>query len=421
MTLSSSSSRDGTAPDEPEPGKAATTDIDLAARWLGGSVLAVSDESFGDKDNLLNPGPPTRPGDFGNRGEIVDGWETRRRRQPGHDWAIVRLGAPGAITSIVVDTSFFSGNYPESCLIEACGREGYPGPRDLEGGTGWVEVVPRSSLEAHKLNVFRVNEPYRFTHVRLSIFPDGGVARLRVFGETVPDPRQFDGVSVDLVSQAVGGAMVSCSDDFYTSPSLLIRPDEPRTMGDGWESRRRRGPGNDYAIFQLGVEGEVRKVVVDTIYFRYNASGEIALQRSPEQPAPPADSSLWQPLVERTGVQPDTSHSFMVANPSTSACVRLDAFPDAGLSRLRLIGRVDGAARRRAGYRWFNSLPLDHATRCLAEAGISASLAHRLVEQRPLGESWRTETAAAGGSELSSAVGALTRTLEGPPGGEAWR
>ena len=335
-------------------------------------------------------------------------------RQPGYDWAIVRLGAPGTITSIEVDTSFFSGNFPESCLIEACGREGYPGSRQLEGGASWVEVVPRSAVEGDKLNVFKVEDPRRFTHVRLSIFPDGGVARLRVFGEPVPDPRQFDGVSVDLVSQAVGGALVSCSDDFYSSPSLLIRPDEPRTMGDGWESRRRRGPGNDFAIFQLGVEGEIRKVVVDTIYFRYNASGEIALQRSPERLAPPADFSLWQPLVQRTGVQPDTSHVFMVTNPLATACVRLDAFPDAGLSRLRLIGRVLPAARRQAGYRWFNSLPVDHAASCLAEAGINAGLAHQLVERRPLGEDWGGETAAAGSSRSSSSVAALTRIFEGP-------
>jgi allantoicase len=241
--------------------------IDLASRWLGGSVLAASDESFGDKDNLLNPGPATyQGGRLGNRGEIVDGWETRRRRQPGYDWAIVRLGAPGRITTIQVDTSFFTGNFPESCRVEVCGQEGYPGLRELDGPAGWVEVVPQSPLEGDRVNVFPVCDSRRFTHVRLSIFPDGGVARLRVSGQVLPDPRQFDGVTIDLASQAVGGALVSCSDDFYTSPSLLIRPDEARTMGDGWEARRRRGPGNDFAIFQLGLEGDIRMVFVFSIF-----------------------------------------------------------------------------------------------------------------------------------------------------------
>jgi allantoicase len=418
MTATPSASGRGTAPGGRNRRAEPITAIDLAARWLGGSVLAASDESFGDKDNLLNPGPAVHPGGFGNRGEIVDGWETRRRRRPGYDWAIVRLGAPGTITSITVDTSFFSGNFPEACRIEACGREGYPGPGDLDGGTGWVEIVPGSVLEGDKTNVFRVSDPRRFTHVRLSIFPDGGVARLRVVGEAVPDPRQFDRVSVDLASQAIGGALVDCSDDFYTSPSLLIRPDEPRSMANGWESRRRRGPGNDYAIFQLGVEGEIRKVVVDTIYFRYNATGEIAVHGTTERPAPAAGSNVWQPLIKRTNVQPDTSHVFMVANPSTAACVRLDAFPDAGLSRLRLIGQVDPGARSRAGCRWFNSLPVDHAACCLAEAGVRADLARRLLEQRPLGEDWRAKALAAAGSQSSADLAGVAGMLEGPLPGE---
>jgi allantoicase len=419
MTPTSPLAGSDTASDGPNKRGAQTTVIDLAARWLGGSVLTASDESFGDKDNLLNPGPAIHPRGFGNRGEIVDGWETRRRRQPGHDWAIVRLGAPGRISSIEIDTSFFSGNFPESCRIEACGREGYPGPPDLDGATGWVEIVPLSGLEGDKGNVFRVSDSRRFTHVRLSIFPDGGIARLRVLGETIPDPRQFDGVSIDLVSQVIGGALVSCSDDFYTSPSLLIRPDEPRTIGDGWESRRRRGPGNDYAIFELGIEGQIRKVVLDTIYFRYNASSEIALQRVTERPAPNADSGVWQPLIEQTPVQPDTSHVFMVPNPSTAACVRLDAFPDAGLSRLRLIGRVDPVARRRAGYRWFNSLPVDHAACCLAGAAIGEDLAYRLLERRPLDEDWGAKAMVAG-SRSSAALQALATMLEGLPAADDW-
>jgi allantoicase len=119
--------------------------MDLASRWLGGSVLAASDESFGDKENLLAPAAAVfDPGRYGNRGEIVDGWETRRRRDAGHDWVLVRLGTPGTITSVDVDTSFFTGNHPERCTLEACGREGYPSPDELnDPATDWVEIVPR--------------------------------------------------------------------------------------------------------------------------------------------------------------------------------------------------------------------------------------------------------------------------------------
>jgi allantoicase len=406
-------------PKTPNMGGQLTSVIDLASRWLGGSVLAASDESFGDKDNLLNPGPATyQGGRLGNRGEIVDGWETRRRRQPGYDWAIVRLGAPGRITTIQVDTSFFTGNFPESCRVEACGQEGYPGRRELDGLTGWVEVVPQSPLEGDRVNVFPVCDSRRFTHVRLSIFPDGGVARLRVSGQVLPDPRQFDGVTIDLASEAVGGALVSCSDDFYTSPSLLIRPDEAGTMGDGWEARRRRGPGNDFAIFQLGLEGDIRKVVVETIHFRYNASGEIAVQRFGQLPAPPPQSDAWEPLVERTIVQPDTNHVFMVSSRASTACVRLDAFPDGGLSRFRLIGWVDPAARSRAGYVWFNALPPDQATHCLTDAGITGDLAARALEQRPLATNWLSSQVntfgSSSGTSAAENLRALAAMLEGP-------
>lgn len=391
---------------------------DLAARWLGGSVLVASDESFGDKENLLNPGPALfEPARFSHRGGIVDGWETRRRRDQGYDWAIVRLGTAGTISSIHVDTSFFTLNFPESCRVEACGREGYPGPRDLADTSGWVEIVPRSPLEGDGNNVFPVSDSRRFTHIRLSIFPDGGVARLRVFGEVLPDPRHFDGVTTDLVSQAVGGALVTSTADFYTPASLLNRPDEPRNMGDGWETRRRRGPGNDFAVFKLGIEGKIRQVVVDTTYFRYNATPEIAVQRCTQLPPPSVSSGAWEPLLERVSLQPDTSHLFMVSPYAPTACVRLDAFPDGGISRFRLIGQVDRTARRKAGYRWFNSLPADQATRCLADVSISGNLASRILEQRPLPEDWLDhQDSSTSTTTADQSLRTFAAILEGPVG-----
>jgi allantoicase len=402
------------------PDAPAGTETDLASRWLGGSVVAASDESFGDKENLLTPAAPAfEPGHYGNRGEIVDGWETRRRREPGHDWAIVRLGAPGILTSVQVDTSFFTGNHPDSCLVEACGWEGYPGPAELTGpAAGWTTIVPRSPLPGDARTSFDVADPRRYTHLRLSIFPDGGVARLRALGHVVPDPRELDGLTVDLASQRHGGAVVASSDDFYTSARLLNRPDSARSMGEGWETRRRRGGGHDYVVIRLAFAGQVSQLIVDTAHFRYNASAEIAVQACAQEPVPAADSAAWAPLLGRTRLQPDTRH--VLAGPAGRAgaagrpvtAIRLDAFPDGGISRLRVIGRVGPAARRRAGYRWLNSLPADQAVRCLTGAGLAPDVAAQVAGRRPL--SGDDAGSLRPGAVPAEAAATLTAMLAGP-------
>lgn len=395
-----------------------TADIDLASRWLGGGVIAASDESFGEKENLLNPAPAAfEPGHYGPRGEIVDGWETRRRRAPGHDWALIRLGAPGVITEVDVDTSFFTGNFPPEVSLEACGCEGYPAPGEL---TGWEPIVPRSPLTGDSHNRFRVTDPRRFTHLRLSAYPDGGIARLRVLGQPVPDPRGLDGLTVDLASQQHGGAIVAASDDFYTSAAHLIRPDRARTMGEGWETRRRRDDGHDYVVIRLAFPGLIRRIVLDTAHFKYNASAEAALHGSPpdgplrdprppagdpsRDPIPPAADPSWVPLLARTRLQPDTRHEFPARHDGPVATVRLDAFPDGGLSRIRLLGQLTPGARRAAGHRWFNSLPAPQALQCLTAAGLDPASAADLAARRPL-----PEDAAMSGNP------ALTSMLDGPP------
>jgi allantoicase len=357
-------------------------ETDLASRWLGGSVIAASDESFGEKENLLTPAPAAfQPGRYGPRGEIVDGWETRRRRTPGHDWALIRLGAPGIITEVDVDTSFFTGNHPQAVSLEACGHEGYPAPGEL---AGWEPIVPRSALTGDTHNHFQVTSDRRFTHLRLSAYPDGGIARLRVLGHPVPDPRGLEELTIDLASQQYGGAVVAASDDFYTSAAHLIRPDQARTMGEGWETRRRRDPGHDHVVIRLAFPGRIRRVVVDTAHFKYNASAEVALSGSPQDPQDP--DPAWSPLLARARLQPDTRHEFGSQHGHPVATVRLDAYPDGGLSRVRLIGRITPEGRRGAGYRWFNSLPTPHAVQCLLKAGLTPVRAAELAAQRPLPE-----------------------------------
>ncbi|MFE9808166.1 allantoicase [Streptomyces sp. NPDC005548] len=361
---------------------------DLASRLLGGSVIAASDESFGDKENLLVPGAADfTPGNYGHKGEIVDGWETRRRRTPGHDWALIRLGTPGVIHSIDVDTSFFTGNYPPECRIEACGVEGYPSPEELAApDVAWKEIVPLSPLKGDSHNEFTVTAQTRFTHLRLSIYPDGGVARLRVHGEAVADPRRFDGLTPDLAARELGGVVEASSDTFYSSAEVLNQPGLARHMGDGWETQRRRGPGNDWAVIRLAAPGRLRQIEVDTSYYKFNASNECALYGANAGTTPEPESPVWFPVMPRTRLQPDTRHYFDIADTEEVTHLRFDVFPDGGISRLRVLGSVEAAARRALALRWFNSLPAGQAQAVLTAAGTAADASAAITDRRPLGE-----------------------------------
>ncbi len=301
---------------------------DLASRALAGSVVTANDELFAERENLIKPGPAAHdPAAFGPKGKLYDGWETRRRREPGHDFAIVRLGVPGVVKGVVVDTSWFTGNYPPQASVEGASVEGYPSPDDLEQAE-WTTLLPRSDLKGDSENRFEVSEEGRVTHVRLSIYPDGGVARLRVHGEPRPDPALMTG-TVDLAALEYGGRVIDCSDRFYSSPNNLLLPGRAGHMGEGWENARRRDDGNDHVTVQLAGAGRVRRVELDTSYFVGNAPGWASLT---------GDDGVV--LVPKTRLQPDTRHFFVVEEQTPVSQVRLDVYPDGGLARLRVWGEL---------------------------------------------------------------------------------
>jgi allantoicase len=313
---------------------------DLAGRLLGGGVVAANDEFFGAADHLLAAEPPRfDPAAFGPKGKLYEGWETRRRREPGEDHATVRLGAPGIVRGVVVDTAFFTGNYPPYASVEGCAVAGYPSPAELDGAL-WTTLVPRSPLRGDTRNEFDVDVPYRFTHVRLRIYPDGGVARLRVHGEVVPDPALLHGRRFDLAALANGALVVDCSDRFYGAPGNLLVPGPARSMGEGWETARRRDGGNDWVVVRLAAPGRIRLAELDTSHFKGNAPGAAQLRGVDARTGDPADPDGWFGLLPRTRLQPDTRHRFPVAGARTATHVRLDIFPDGGMARLRLSGKV---------------------------------------------------------------------------------
>lgn len=325
---------------------------DLAARSLGGGVPYVSDELFAAGDNLVTDAPPSfEARTFGPKGQVYDGWETRRRRTPGHDHAVVRLGAPGVVRGVVVDTAFFTGNYPPYASVEGAALDGYPSPEELAAAE-WAPLVPRSPLAGDTRNEFEVSDPRRCTHVRLSIYPDGGVARLRVHGEVVPDPRLLPAV-FDLAAMEHGGQVIGCSDMFYGPPHRLIAPGLARVMGEGWETARRRDDGNDWVLVKLAGPGVVHIAELDTTHFKGNAPGAASLRGVDARTADLDDPAAWFDILPRTRLQPDTRHRFPIpAAPPAATHVRLDVFPDGGMARLRLYGELTVEGRDELAARW---------------------------------------------------------------------
>jgi len=342
---------------------------DLAGRALGGSVIYANDELFAERENLIKPEEPAfRPHTFGHKGQIMDGWETRRRREPGSDAAIIRLGCGGVVRRVVVDTSYFTGNYPPEVSVEACGAEGYPSPADL-AEAGWTTLVPRSPVAGDARNEFEVEPGQRATHVRLTMFPDGGVARLRVYGEPVPDPRLLP-ATIDLAALENGAVVTGCSNMFYSSPANLLLPGQARVMGDGWETSRRRDQANDWVEVRLACAGSVEVVELDTSHFVGNAPGWATL------------SGDGGDLLPRTALQPDTRHRFAVPGGPVTGQVRLDIYPDGGMARLRVLGRPTAAAREALADRFLRLLPEPQLAGLLRAGSLPAAEADRRAGAR---------------------------------------
>jgi allantoicase len=319
--------------------------VDLAAEALGGTVIAANDEFFAPKEALLKPTPAEwREGAYTERGKWMDGWETRRRRTPGYDWAIVHLGAPGIVRGVVIDTSFFRGNYPERASIEGCEVEGTPSPDELTSATTqWRTLLPESPLAGDAQNTFAISHEHRVTHLRLNIFPDGGVARLRVYGDVKPLSLGDGSGMIDLAAIENGGFSVVCSDMFFGHRQNLIMPGRSTHMGNGWETKRRRGPGHDWTIIRLAQLGAVESVELDTDHYKGNAPDSCMLEccYAPDAPADAlVDPALvWVEIVPKSKLQPHSRHRFAASPVTPATHVRLNIYPDGGVARLRLLGR----------------------------------------------------------------------------------
>ncbi|WP_221076552.1 allantoicase [Agarivorans aestuarii] len=313
--------------------------VNLADNRLGSQIIAVSDDFFAKAERMLNHLPALfYPDKYDDNGKWMDGWESRRRRDAGHDWCIVKLGVAGKVKGLQLDTSFFTGNFAPAASVEACYCEQDTPPSD----TQWHSILSASALSADNHHFFAVDTEQPISHLRINIFPDGGIARLRVFGH--PIPQHSSEQSIDLVALKNGGRVIGYNDAHYGTPSNLLAPGKGVNMGDGWETRRRREPGNDWCIIALGQAGEVDKIEVATTHFKGNFPDKLSIQaaniQDPNDLSLISQSMFWQELLPAKSLSADNDHHFNELNSlGTITHIRVNIYPDGGISRLRLWGK----------------------------------------------------------------------------------
>lgn len=320
--------------------------LNLAAEKLGAKVLYATDDFFAEKENLVKPGRGIFIEDkYTDRGKWMDGWESRRKRVEGHDWCILELGVPGAIHGVDIDTNFFLGNHPPHASIQAIKLPpNTPLEEFQEKDDLWTEILPKSPLDPGSQHYYGIEDRGVWSHLKLHIYPDGGVARLKVYGEVFKD---WTGVSstesIDLASAKNGAKVLTCNDMFFSSKDNLIMPNRGVNMGDGWETKRNRTPGNvDWVVLKLGHKGTIGEVVVDTCHFKGNYPDRCSLEGCNLNEGQSWEDADWEEFLPQMKLQADHEHLFKselkVDGPFTH--VRMKIYPDGGISRLRLFGKI---------------------------------------------------------------------------------
>ena len=319
---------------------------DLAAERLGGKALSCSDDFFAEKENLLKPGRGIFiPDKYTDRGKWMDGWESRRKRTPGHDWCIVQLAASGKIHGVDIDTNHFLGNHPPYASIEAAYS---PDPETDPDKLEWKEILPKSPLQPGSQNYYEIDDRNVYTHMKLHIYPDGGVARLKVYGEVYKDWSTVNAAeTVNLAAATNGAKSILCNDMFFSHMDNLILPGKGINMGDGWETKRNRIPDNrDWVIVRLAHKGKIEKILIDTAHFKGNYPDSFLLEGCDilykEENNLGSDLINWAPVLPQTKLSADHEHFFEdeIKNKGPFTHVRLSIFPDGGISRMRIWGRI---------------------------------------------------------------------------------
>ena len=317
--------------------------VNLAETKFGSKIIFKTDQFFGTAERILSSEKPIfKEGVYDSHGKWMDGWETRRKRKAGHDYLIIKLGRPGKIYNVDIDTSFFSGNQPSEASLEACFSKKKPTKKTI-----WKTILKKKRLGPNKNHNFKIKNHSSFNYIKLNIFPDGGVARLRLNGKVDLEKINLKGNNVNLSSILNGSTIVGCNNEHFGKAENVLSPGVGVNMGDGWETRRSRGKNFDWIIIKFGMPGMIKKLEIDTHHFKGNYPDSFTIQSAfiPNKISSKKiinNSKKWKLVLEKTKLKPHKKHSFKSKTITKNKvnCLRINIFPDGGISRVRAFGRV---------------------------------------------------------------------------------
>jgi len=317
--------------------------INLADPRLGSKVIFKTDDFFASASRIINPNQPIfKDGVFDKHGKWMDGWETRRRRGKGFDYLIIKLGKPGRIFSVDIDTTHFSGNQPMYASLEACQSN-----KKLNSNSKWIKILNNKKLGPNKNHKFSIKNKSIFTHVKFNIYPDGGIARLRLYGEIETKNINYGSKTINLTSMINGASIVGCNNEHFGKAENLLAPGKGKNMGDGWETRRSRGKNFDWLIIKMGRAGKINKIEIDTHHFKGNYPDRCSVQgtfisKKLSNNSIVKKSNKWKTLVNKAKLHPHKKHNFKNKKLKKNKInyIRINIYPDGGISRIRTFGRV---------------------------------------------------------------------------------
>ena len=317
--------------------------VNLAEPKFGSKIIYKTDQFFGAASRILNSQKPIfKEGIYDHHGKLMDGWETRRKRKVGHDYLIIKLGRPGKIFNVDIDTSFFSGNQPSQASLQACYSK-----NKLSKNTNWKTILNKKKLGPNNNHNFKIKNHSTFNFIKLNIFPDGGIARLKLNGKVDLEKINLKGKNVNLSLISNGSTIVSCNNEHFGKAENVLSPGVGVNMGDGWETRRSRGKNFDWIIIKFGMPAILNKLEIDTHHFKGNYPETFTVQSALISNKAISkkivkNSKKWKLLLGKNKLKPHKKHSFKSKTFKKNKVnyLKINIFPDGGISRVRAFGQV---------------------------------------------------------------------------------